>query len=153
MHAGLREATYDVPATMHCRAQEFGARNLQLRCTPTCLGRLRPIQLSVCLSRPAEPHPAVCLCVSAGCAASSCLSVCTPAGGAIDAMVLLDRSVDLVSPLCTQLTYEGLIDEVFQIHNGIVQVETNGEPGTARRSPRRRTALSTPTCEIPMSRP
>ena len=40
----------------------------------------------------------------------------------IDAIVLLDRSVDLVSVLSTQLTYEGLIDEVFgikysQLHN------------------------------------
>lgn len=33
----------------------------------------------------------------------------------IDAIVLLDRSVDLVSALSTQLTYEGLIDEFFGI--------------------------------------
>ena len=33
----------------------------------------------------------------------------------IDALVLLDRSVDLLTPLSTQLTYEGLIDEVFGI--------------------------------------
>ena len=33
----------------------------------------------------------------------------------VDAVVLLDRSVDLLTPLSTQLTYEGLIDEVFGI--------------------------------------
>ena len=33
----------------------------------------------------------------------------------IDAIILLDRSVDFLTPLCTQLTYEGLIDEVYGI--------------------------------------
>lgn len=32
-------------------------------------------------------------------------------------MVILDRQVDLVTPLCTQLTYEGLVDEVIGIKN------------------------------------
>jgi hypothetical protein len=27
--------------------------------------------------------------------------------------------VDKVTPLCTQLTYEGLIDEIFGINNGV----------------------------------
>lgn len=31
----------------------------------------------------------------------------------IDQMLLIDRSVDQISPLATQLTYEGLIDEIF----------------------------------------
>ncbi|XP_066592546.1 vacuolar protein sorting-associated protein 33A [Prorops nasuta] len=35
----------------------------------------------------------------------------------IDHLLLLDRSVDLLSPLVTQLTYEGLIDEIFGINN------------------------------------
>jgi len=33
----------------------------------------------------------------------------------IDTIILLDREVDLLTPFCTQLTYEGLIDEVFGI--------------------------------------
>ncbi|KAK7871304.1 hypothetical protein R5R35_007577 [Gryllus longicercus] len=41
---------------------------------------------------------------------------------AIDHLLLLDRSVDLLSPLATQLTYEGLIDEIFGIHNCTVQL-------------------------------
>lgn len=35
----------------------------------------------------------------------------------IEHLLLLDRSVDLLSPLVTQLTYEGLIDEIYGIHN------------------------------------
>lgn len=32
-------------------------------------------------------------------------------------MIVLDRSVDWVTPMCTQLTYEGLIDEIMGIKN------------------------------------
>eukprot|EP00118_Oscarella_pearsei_P002060 m.9367 g.9367 ORF g.9367 m.9367 type:complete len:611 (+) comp21289_c0_seq2:147-1979(+) len=35
-----------------------------------------------------------------------------------DSVILLDRNVDLLSPLLTQLTYEGLVDELFGIENG-----------------------------------
>jgi hypothetical protein len=35
----------------------------------------------------------------------------------IDHLLLLDRGVDLLTPLATQLTYEGLIDEIFGINN------------------------------------
>lgn len=35
-----------------------------------------------------------------------------------DSMLLLDRSCDLLTPLPTQLTYEGLMDEYFDIQNG-----------------------------------
>lgn len=35
----------------------------------------------------------------------------------IDQLLLIDRSVDLITPLATQLTYEGLIDEMFGINN------------------------------------
>lgn len=31
----------------------------------------------------------------------------------IDTLFLFDRSVDLLSPMATQLTYEGLLDEIF----------------------------------------
>jgi len=40
----------------------------------------------------------------------------------IDTMVLLDRAVDLISPLPTQLTYEGLIDEMFGIQCASVRL-------------------------------
>lgn len=35
----------------------------------------------------------------------------------IDHLLILDRSIDLLSPLVTQLTYEGLIDEIYGINN------------------------------------
>lgn len=35
----------------------------------------------------------------------------------IEHLFLLDRSIDLLTPLVTQLTYEGLIDEIFGIKN------------------------------------
>lgn len=34
-----------------------------------------------------------------------------------DKLLLLDRNVDLLTPLATQLTYEGLIDEIYGIQN------------------------------------
>nr|XP_014289619.1 vacuolar protein sorting-associated protein 33A isoform X2 [Halyomorpha halys] len=40
-----------------------------------------------------------------------------PSTSQIDHLILLDRTVDLLTPLATQLTYEGLIDELFEIKN------------------------------------
>ncbi|XP_043221131.1 vacuolar protein sorting-associated protein 33A-like [Amphibalanus amphitrite] len=40
----------------------------------------------------------------------------------IDTLLLIDREVDLITPVATQLTYEGLIDEVFGIHNNTVKL-------------------------------
>lgn len=40
----------------------------------------------------------------------------------IEHLLLLDRSVDLLSPLVTQLTYEGLIDEIYGIKYSKVSV-------------------------------
>lgn len=40
----------------------------------------------------------------------------------IDQVLLIDRSVDLISPLATQLTYEGLIDEIFGLNNGTAKL-------------------------------
>lgn len=36
----------------------------------------------------------------------------------IDRLIILDREVDLITPCLSQLTYEGLIDEVLGIANG-----------------------------------
>jgi len=41
----------------------------------------------------------------------------------IDTLILIDRQTDMVTPVCTQLTYEGLIDEVFLIQNSYVDLE------------------------------
>jgi vacuolar protein sorting-associated protein 33A len=38
----------------------------------------------------------------------------------IDALIVLDRGVDMITPLLTQLTYEGLVDELIGIKNGVL---------------------------------
>ncbi|KAJ3073583.1 hypothetical protein HDU98_001178 [Podochytrium sp. JEL0797] len=45
-----------------------------------------------------------------------------PAKMDFDSIVILDRTVDLVTPLCMELTYEGLVDEVFGIQTTFIQV-------------------------------
>eukprot|EP01022_Parablepharisma_sp_SALTPOND_P014660 TRINITY_DN2012_c0_g1_i1.p2 TRINITY_DN2012_c0_g1~~TRINITY_DN2012_c0_g1_i1.p2 ORF type:complete len:503 (-),score=63.72 TRINITY_DN2012_c0_g1_i1:2036-3544(-) len=41
----------------------------------------------------------------------------------IDALILLDRTVDLFTPLVTQMTYEGIIDEFYGIKCGSIEVD------------------------------
>ncbi|KAL1131088.1 hypothetical protein AAG570_012325 [Ranatra chinensis] len=45
-----------------------------------------------------------------------------PTNSQIDQVLLIDRAVDLISPLATQLTFEGLIDELFEIKNMVVRL-------------------------------
>ena len=42
----------------------------------------------------------------------------------IESVIIIDREVDYVTPLLTQLTYEGLIDELFGIENNQTKVDT-----------------------------
>lgn len=35
----------------------------------------------------------------------------------VDSLIIIDRSVDWVTPMCTQLTYEGMLDEFVGISN------------------------------------
>jgi hypothetical protein len=41
----------------------------------------------------------------------------------IDRLILIDRECDLVTPNVSQLTYEGMIDEVFGINNSMLACE------------------------------
>lgn len=41
----------------------------------------------------------------------------------IDTLVLIDRNVDLATPMCTPLTYEGLLDEILGISHGFITVD------------------------------
>ena len=41
----------------------------------------------------------------------------------ISELLMIDRNIDLVSPLVTELTYEGLIHSVFGIQNGYVDLD------------------------------
>ena len=54
----------------------------------------------------------------------------------VDALVMMDRTVDLYTPLITQLTYEGIIDEFFgikcatvEVDNKVLEPETKGPTG------------------------
>ncbi|XP_002057211.3 vacuolar protein sorting-associated protein 33A [Drosophila virilis] len=48
--------------------------------------------------------------------------------GAIDQLILLDRGIDLLTPLATQLTYEGLIDEFFGIRQNKLKLPSKHFP-------------------------
>ena len=43
-------------------------------------------------------------------------------GSQITELILFDRSCDYVTPLCSQLTYEGILDDTFGIKSGFVQI-------------------------------
>lgn len=43
----------------------------------------------------------------------------------INTLILLDREVDMVTPFCTQLTYEGLVDEFLHVNNGSVELDSS----------------------------
>eukprot|EP01126_Amoeba_proteus_P065823 TRINITY_DN9424_c0_g1_i2.p1 TRINITY_DN9424_c0_g1~~TRINITY_DN9424_c0_g1_i2.p1 ORF type:complete len:182 (+),score=43.90 TRINITY_DN9424_c0_g1_i2:175-720(+) len=45
-----------------------------------------------------------------------------PSTGKIDRLILVDRLCDLVTPCLSQLTYEGLIDEIYGIRNSCVEL-------------------------------
>ena len=47
-------------------------------------------------------------------------------------MVVLDRAVDMVSPLPTQLTYEGLIDELLGVSCSKVRCQDRSVCSEAR---------------------
>ncbi|KAI1865488.1 uncharacterized protein JN550_008245 [Neoarthrinium moseri] len=49
-----------------------------------------------------------------------------------ESVIIIDREVDMVSPLLTQLTYEGLIDEVFNIQNNQTDVDSTIVGGPAQ---------------------
>ena len=48
-------------------------------------------------------------------------------GGRISRCVLIDREVDLITPMMSQITFEGLIDEVIGIRAGGVPWTPKGE--------------------------
>ncbi|XP_057798899.1 vacuolar protein-sorting-associated protein 33 homolog [Salvia miltiorrhiza] len=43
----------------------------------------------------------------------------------INTLILLDREVDMITPMLTQLTYEGLIDEFLGVKNGAVELDAS----------------------------
>lgn len=43
-------------------------------------------------------------------------------GTGISQMIIFDRTCDLVTPLCSQLTYEGILDDVVNIKSGYIEI-------------------------------
>jgi hypothetical protein len=43
----------------------------------------------------------------------------------VENLIILDRAIDYPTVLATQLTYEGLLDEVFGINNNSTEVESS----------------------------
>ncbi|KAG8976540.1 hypothetical protein FRB90_009111, partial [Tulasnella sp. 427] len=63
-----------------------------------------------------------------------------------DSLIIIDRSVDMVTPLLTQLTYQGLLDEVLGVQNSHIEVDAaifnpTNQPATG--SPSTSTSLAT----------
>lgn len=84
----------------------------------------------------------------------------------IDSLIIIDRVIDPATPLLTQLTYEGLLDETFHISNCQIEVSTSiigalpsantpptntsasgssSQPPTGSTAPLRRRVVLTPT--------
>ncbi|XP_075543054.1 vacuolar protein sorting-associated protein 33A isoform X5 [Dermacentor variabilis] len=52
----------------------------------------------------------------------------------VDTLLLLDRQVDLLTPLATQLTYQGLLDELFGVQHNLVRLpEASSSEGAGSR--------------------
>lgn len=68
----------------------------------------------------------------------------------IDQFIIIDRNVDLVTPLCTELTYEGLIDETIGIKHCFVELDANlvnpAQPAAGGAAPK---GLNTPQVSTP----
>ncbi|KAH9908910.1 Sec1-like protein [Xylariomycetidae sp. FL2044] len=64
----------------------------------------------------------------------------------IESVIIIDREVDFVTPLLTQLTYEGLIDEVWGIKNNQTDIDST-IVGSAPQAP----AQGTPNSPAPTS--
>ncbi|GAX15954.1 hypothetical protein FisN_22Hh196 [Fistulifera solaris] len=49
----------------------------------------------------------------------------TVSGGDVTALIIIDRKVDLVTPMISPLTYEGLLDDVVGIDCGFITLDVN----------------------------
>ncbi|KAL8794314.1 MAG: hypothetical protein Q9195_003140 [Heterodermia aff. obscurata] len=52
----------------------------------------------------------------------------------VESLIIIDREVDLATPLLTQLTYEGLVDEIFGIEHNQADINTSIIAGTQPNS-------------------
>eukprot|EP01147_Barroeca_monosierra_P010164 gene10164-2326_t len=60
----------------------------------------------------------------------------------IESLIIIDRQIDCVTPLCSQLTYEGLIDEVYGITLGFASIPSTLVPDSPPDQKTRRIVLN-----------
>ncbi|KII91306.1 hypothetical protein PLICRDRAFT_89630 [Plicaturopsis crispa FD-325 SS-3] len=68
----------------------------------------------------------------------------------IDSLIVLDRRVDMITPLLTQLTYEGLIDELIGIKNSHVELPISLLTPPSAPDPANPAASSAPSSTAPV---
>jgi hypothetical protein len=54
----------------------------------------------------------------------------------IDALIMIDREIDLVTPFCVNQTYEGQVDEFFRIKTCSITVDTTIIKPDANKDPK-----------------
>lgn len=72
----------------------------------------------------------------------------------IDSLIVIDRSCDFATPLLTQLTYEGLLDETYGINNSQIEVATSvvGAAPAANTAPSGSAAGSAASAPVALKR-
>ena len=45
--------------------------------------------------------------------------------GDIESVIIIDRSIDFLTPLLKQIVYEGMIDETYGLNGGIVKIPSS----------------------------
>ncbi|KAI9095923.1 Sec1-like protein [Phlyctochytrium arcticum] len=80
----------------------------------------------------------------------ACNAVDSPPASAImdpqiDSMIVLERGVDMITPMCTQLTYEGLIDEVYGISSTFIEMDASSSPSAGASTARAATSTGSGT--------
>ncbi|CAO3613436.1 unnamed protein product [Cunninghamella echinulata] len=69
----------------------------------------------------------------------------------IDQLIIVDRNVDVITPLCTELTYEGLVDEVLNIRHGFVELDASLITPTQQQQQQQQTSPPVSTTLKPTS--
>mmetsp|Transcript_1730 Transcript_1730/g.6086 ORF Transcript_1730/g.6086 Transcript_1730/m.6086 type:complete len:641 (-) Transcript_1730:273-2195(-) len=78
-------------------------------------------------------------------------STCLPISSTISNVIILDRQLDRITPLMTPLTYEGLLDEVFGIRNGSIEVDPAIMGKESTPSGSGPTATASPRVKVPLN--
>src|SRR2546423_1919790 len=70
----------------------------------------------------------------------------------VDSLVIIDRDVDFATPLLTQLTYEGLVDELVGIQHNQAEVDSSIAGGALQASTTPQQSASASTAPPPSAK-